>query len=215
MEGVSSRPPPHTSYFWNSRIREYSRTAGISSKGGFIPLGETVCRLEAESLWRRVTVWRIPAVLPIPEIWSISESNFKMEGVSLISRKMKLPISEFQNFKLREGVSSRILPLFLEFQIFRLFQNRGNFNWREFHNSPSNCLFSRSWVGFTESNQTETSPRLSDSKSFHYFQRGSFIQLQKLPPFLEFQIFRLFHNRGNFKVREFQTSPSNSLFPRR
>ena len=118
MEGVSSRPPPHTSYFWNSRIREYSRTAGISSKGGFIPLGETVCRLEAE--------------------------NFKMEGVSLISRKMKLPISEFQNFKLREGVSSRILPLFLEFQIFRLFQNRGNFNWREFHNSPSNCLFSRS-----------------------------------------------------------------------
>ena len=48
-------PPTYIPDFWNSRIREYSRTAGISSKGSFISLPQTACRLEAESLWRRVT----------------------------------------------------------------------------------------------------------------------------------------------------------------
>ena len=38
-------------------------------------------------------------------------------------------------FTLREGVSSRNFPLFLEFQNSKLFQNRGNVKWREFHYS--------------------------------------------------------------------------------
>ena len=40
--------------------------------------------------------------------------------------------------------------------------------------------------------QTDEFPRLSDSKSFHYFQTGSFILFQKQPRFFEFQNSKLF-----------------------
>ena len=40
--------------------------------------------------------------------------------------------------------------------------------------------------------QTDEFPWLSDSKSFHYFQTGSFILFQKQPRFLEFQNSKLF-----------------------
>ena len=88
-----------------------------------------------------------------------------MEG---FQSKMKLPSSGI-NFKVKQGVSSKITPLFLEFQNSGVFQNRGNLNWREFQTSPWNCLFLRSWVDYKESNQTERFPRLFYSKNLDYF----------------------------------------------
>ena len=79
--------PKFHSYFWNSRIQEYSRTAGISSRGSFITLLENVCSQRAESLSSRVTVWWIPAVISIPKIRTILKSReFEFGGVSLLSK---------------------------------------------------------------------------------------------------------------------------------
>ena len=87
MGGVSSRPPPRLHDFWNSRNREYFRTAGMSSRGSFKPLGETLSSQGAESLSRRVTDWNFPAVLPIPKFWTISKPRkFETQGVSFLSK---------------------------------------------------------------------------------------------------------------------------------
>ena len=87
-------PPPRIPDFWNSRIREYSRTAGMSSRGSFIPLGETVCTQGAESISRRVTRLRDPRGYRFPKIWTI----FKL-GVSFLS-KNNPDFFQFQNSEL-------------------------------------------------------------------------------------------------------------------
>ena len=68
MEGVSSRPPPRLHDFWNSRIQDYFKTAGISSGGSFNTLGVTLCTQGAESIWRRVTGLKNPRGYQIPKI---------------------------------------------------------------------------------------------------------------------------------------------------
>ena len=80
---------------------------------------------------------------------------------------MKLPI--FGKFSgLNREFHSKILPSFWNSRNRSYFKTAGILK-REFQTSRWNCLFSRSWVGFTESNQTETSPRLLDSKILDYF----------------------------------------------
>ena len=56
--------PKFHPYFWNSRILEYFKTAGMFGGGSFKPLPQTVRTQGAESLWRRVTDLEIPAVIP-------------------------------------------------------------------------------------------------------------------------------------------------------
>ena len=68
-------PPPRIPDFWNSWIREYFRTAGMSRRGSFITLGETVCTQVAESIWRRVTGLKNPRGYQIPKIRTILESR--------------------------------------------------------------------------------------------------------------------------------------------
>ena len=54
-EGVSSK---NSYYFWNSRIQDYFKTAGMSSRGSFITLRETVCIQGVETISWRVTDWK-------------------------------------------------------------------------------------------------------------------------------------------------------------
>ena len=112
-------------------------------------------------------------------------------------------------FKLREGVSSRNFTLFLEFQNSKLFQNRGNVKWREFHSSRWNCLYTRSWVTLKESNQTERFPRLSNSKNLDYFRTAGMSNTGSFIPLLETPVSQLAESvRGSF----IQTPPTPSRF---
>ena len=150
------------------------------SGGSFITLSQTVCTQATESLWRRVTRLKDSRGYSIPKIWTILKSREFQFGE--VSEWNETP-DFWTIFKLKEGVSSKILPLFLEFQKSGVFQNRGNFTLGEFQTSPWNCLYSGSWVDLKESNRTEKSPRLFDSKNQDYFKTagmfggGSFIPL--------------------------------------
>ena len=87
MEGVSSRPPPHTSYFWNSRIRDYFRTAGISKWGSFKPLLQTLSSQADKTLSRRVTRLKLPRGYSIPKFCTILEPRgCQTQGVSFNSK---------------------------------------------------------------------------------------------------------------------------------
>ena len=117
----------------------------------------------------------------------------------------------------KQGVSffSKNNPVFSNSKIPSYSKNRGNVKRREFHSSRSNCLYTRNWVDFKESNHSQTSPRLFYSKIMDYFRTagisntGSFILFQKLPLFFQFQ------NRGDVKHREFHSSTWNSRFSAR
>ena len=204
-------------YFWNSRNREYSRTAGMSSRGGFKPLGETVCTQVAESIWSRTE--KSPRLSNSKNL-----DYFRIAGILI-----------WKSFTFVQN-----LPLFLEFQKSGIFYNRGNLNWREFHYSRWNCLFLRSWVDFMESYSQKKFPRLSNSKILDYLKiagisiwRGfNIFQKNETPDFwtifklregvssrnftlfLEFQNSKLFQNRGNVKWREFHSSRWNCLYTR-
>ena len=138
---------------------------------------------------------------------------FKTAGISIwrgfnIFQKNETP-DFWTIFKLREGVSSRNFPLFLEFQNSKLFQNRGNVKWREFHSSRSNGLYTRSWVDFKESNYTKTFPRLSNSKNLDYFGTAGMSNTGSFIPLLETPASQLAESvRGSF----IQTPPTPSRF---
>mgnify|MGYP004730131179 CR=1 FL=1 len=122
---------------------------------------------------------------------------------------------------MEESNQTETSPRLFQFQNSELFQNRGNFKMKGFHFNPkfstifgipqieaileprefqsegvSNLslkLSAHSKLSHFEGElQTDEFPRLSDSKSFHYFQTGSFILFQKQPRFLEFQNSKLF-----------------------
>ena len=160
--------PKFYPYFWNSNYSDYSKTAGMLSGGSFITLGETVCIHGVESLWRRVMNLKDSRGYQIPKIWTILESReFQFGGVSTISRKMKLPI--FGKFSgLNREFHPKLHPYFWNSRIQEYFKTAGVSKW-EFQTSPSNCLYSGSWVTLEESNQIERFPRLSNSKNQDYF----------------------------------------------
>ena len=68
-------------YFWNSRILEYFKIAGMFNRGSFITLLEAACRQETESIPRRVTRLKDSRGYSIPKFWT----NFK-QGVSLLPK---------------------------------------------------------------------------------------------------------------------------------
>ena len=112
-------------YFWNSRIQEYFKTAGIIKTGvSLLSMKLSVLR-ELSHFQGELQSERFPR---------LSNSKildyFKIAGILIwrgfnIFQKNETP-DFWTIFKLREGVSFRNFPLFLEFQNSGVFQNRGN-----------------------------------------------------------------------------------------
>ena len=87
FEGVSSRPPPRLHDFWNSKYSDYFTTAGISSKGSFIPLLQTLSSQADKTLSRRVITLELPRGYSIPKLWTILEPRgCQTQGVSFNSK---------------------------------------------------------------------------------------------------------------------------------
>ena len=133
--GVSFLSKSNTDFF-NSKIQNYFKTAGIQVEGVSLLSVKLSVRQELRRFEGELQSEKIPAVIRFQKSGLFSKSRgCQTQRVSFLYLKLPL-LSSLSQF---EGVSSRPPPTpsrFLEFQKSGLFQNRGNFNWREFHFSP-------------------------------------------------------------------------------
>ena len=67
--------PKNFPYFWNSRIQEYFKTAGIQVKGVSNLSVKLTVYLELSHFGGELQSEKIPAVISIPKIWTILKSR--------------------------------------------------------------------------------------------------------------------------------------------
>ena len=115
---------------------------------------------------------------------------------------MKLPI--FGKFsRLNREFHPKFHPYFWKSKIQDYFKTAGISKW-EFHNSPSNCLFSRSWVTLEESYRLKLPRGYSIPKVSTIFKEGVSFNSKNYPHFVNSKYLDYFttagiSNTGSFK----------------
>ena len=151
--------------FFNSKIQNYFKTAGIQVEGVSNLSVKLSVERELSHFGGELQSEKIPAVIKFQNSWLFqNRGNFNLAG---FQSKMKLPIlGKFS--RLNREFHPKFYPYFWNSRIQEYFKTAGILK-REFQTSRWNCLYSGSWVTLKESYSLKKSPRLFYSKNLDYF----------------------------------------------